>query len=245
MRQLFTILTVLLAFVLPPLHAEADAPAECIAPFDGKTLDGWDGDPRFWSVKDGVICGQTTRDNPTEHNTFLIWRKGVLGDFQLDLDFRLVGGNSGIQYRSKEADKWVIGGYQADFDAAGTYSGILYEERGRGILGERGKKVVVTEQGKVEVAGDATDNEAILRAIKKEDWNHYTIIAQGNHLIHKINGLVTVEVTDNQVGQAEHVRSVGVPSASGRPDARPVPQHPAPTLGRFADGDGREDRGLI
>ena len=128
-------------------------PAKRISLFDGKTLDGWDGDPRFWSVKDGVICGQTTRDNPTEHNTFLIWRKGEVSDFQLDLDFRLVGGNSGIQYRSQEADKWVIGGYQADFDAAGTYSGILYEERGRGILTERGKKIVVDEQGKVEVVG--------------------------------------------------------------------------------------------
>ncbi len=198
MRQLCTIVTVLSSLVLPPLTATAETPAKSVSLFDGKTLDGWDGDPRFWSVKEGVICGQTTRDNPTEHNTFLVWRKGVVDDFQLDLDFRLVGGNSGIQYRSQEADKWVIGGYQADFDAAGTFSGILYEERGRGILAERGKQVVIDEQGKVAAVGNTTDNEAILRAIKKDDWNHYTIIARGNHLIHKINGLVTVEVTDNQ-----------------------------------------------
>ncbi|MHB8861446.1 MAG: 3-keto-disaccharide hydrolase [Pirellulaceae bacterium] len=198
MRQLCWILTVLLSLALPQLRADAEGPAKGISLFDGKTLDGWDGDPRFWSVKEGVICGQTTPENPTEHNTFLIWRKGVVDDFQLDLDFRLVGGNSGIQYRSQEADKWVIGGYQADFDASGTYSGILYEERGRGILAERGKQVVVNEQGKVEVVGDTTENETILRVLKKNDWNHYTIIAKGNHLIHKINGLVTVEVTDNQ-----------------------------------------------
>jgi hypothetical protein len=198
MRRLLTILTVLLSLGPPRFAVMAEEPAKSVSPFDGKTLDGWDGDPRFWSVKDGVICGQTTRDNPTEHNTFLIWRKGELSDFQLDLDFRLVGGNSGIQYRSKEADKWVIGGYQADFDAAATFSGILYEERGRGILAERGKKVVIGEQGKVEVVGTTTENDVILRAIKKEDWNHYTIIAQGNHLVHKINGLVTVDITDNQ-----------------------------------------------
>ena len=198
MRRLLTILTVLSTIALPRL-VTAEEPAKPQSLFNGKTLDGWDGDPRFWSVKDGVICGQTTADQPTEHNTFLIWRKGELKDFQLDLDFRLVGGNSGIQYRSKEAEKWVIGGYQADFDADGTFSGILYEERGRGIIGERGKKTVIDEQGKPKVVGTTAENDAILKAIKKEEWNHYTIIAQGNHLIQKINGIVTVDVTDNQV----------------------------------------------
>ena len=217
MRQLCTIVTVLLSLVLPPLTATAETPAKSVSLFDGKTLDGWDGDPRFWSVKDGVICGQTTRDNPTEHNTFLVWRKGVVDDFQLDLDFRLVGGNSGIQYRSQEADKWVIGGYQADFDAAGTFSGILYEERGRGILAERGKKVVIDEQGKVEAVGNTTDNEAILRAIKKDDWNHYTIIARGQPLDPQDQRTGDGRGDRQSSGQAQHVRPVGVPGASGRP----------------------------
>jgi hypothetical protein len=190
-------LAVVASLGLPQLVV-AQEPAKAVSLFDGKTLDGWDGDPRFWSAKDGVICGQTTADNPTEHNTFLVWRKGEVGDFRLDLDFRLVGGNSGIQYRSKEAEKWVIGGYQADFDAAATYSGIVYEERGRGIVSERGKKSVIDEQGKTKVVDTIGDDQAILKAIKKEDWNHYTIIAQGNHLIHKINDIVTVDVTDNQ-----------------------------------------------
>lgn len=167
--------------------------------FDGKTLNGWDGDPRFWSVQDGAITGQTTADNPTSHNTFLVWRDGVVDDFQLDLEFRLVGGNSGIQYRSQEPEKWVIGGYQADFDAPGTYSGILYEERGRGILAQRGTRVVIGADGQLEVVGKTADNDEIVRSIRPEGWNHYTIVAQGNHLVHKINGLVTVDVTDNQV----------------------------------------------
>jgi hypothetical protein len=182
------------------LSGFAQEKAQCLSLFDGETLKGWDGDPRFWSVRDGVITGQTTADNPTEHNTFLVWRKGVVDDFQLDLEFRIVGGNSGIQYRSHEAgNKWIIGGYQADFDAPGTYSGILYEERGRGILAHRGTQVVIDREGNSEVVGTTTDNETILQAIKREDWNHYTIIAQGNHLVHKINGLVTVDVTDHQV----------------------------------------------
>ena len=179
--------------------AAADDQAGGVALFDGKTLKGWDGDPRFWSVKDGAITGQTTTDNPTGHNTFLIWRDGVLGDFQLDVDFRLVGGNSGIQYRSQESDDWVIGGYQADFDADGRFSGILYEERGRGILAMTGKKVEITASGEKKEIGQVGNAEEIRAAVKKEQWNHYTIVAQGNHLTHKINGLVTVEVVDNQV----------------------------------------------
>src|SRR3954470_13292715 len=65
--------------------------------FDGKTLEGWDGNPDFWSVKDGCITGQTTADKPTKGNTFLIWRKGETADFELKLEYKIIGGNSGIQ----------------------------------------------------------------------------------------------------------------------------------------------------
>ncbi|MCA9200020.1 MAG: DUF1080 domain-containing protein [Planctomycetales bacterium] len=167
--------------------------------FDGKSLDGWDGNPDFWRIEDGTITGQTTKDNPTKGNTFLIYRDGEFANFELQLQFRIVGGNSGIQYRSKEADKWVIGGYQADFDAPGQYSGILYEERGRGILAMRGNKVVINADGSKENVGQTTPEAEILDAIKKEEWNDYRVIADGNHLIHEINGKVTVDVTDNQV----------------------------------------------
>lgn len=166
--------------------------------FNGKDLSGWDGSPDFWSVKDGVITGQTTADNPTKGNTFLIWRDGKVDDFELRLSYRIVGGNSGIQYRSKEFDKWVVGGYQADFEAGDTYSGILYEERGRGILAQRGEKTEIGPDGKVNVVGSVGDSKEIQAAIKKEDWNDYVIIAQGNQLKHVINGKVTVEVTDSQ-----------------------------------------------
>lgn len=198
MRCLRLIWTLAAVVVLFPQLSWSQSAESAVSLFDGKTLTGWDGDPRFWSVRDGVITGETTADNPTSHNTFLIWRGGTLGDFQLELDFRLVGGNSGIQYRSAEADDWVIGGYQADFDAAGQYSGILYEERGRGILAMTGERVVIGPDGKKEVVGKVGEPDAIRAAVKKDAWNHYTIIAKGNRLIHKINGVVTVEITDNQ-----------------------------------------------
>lgn len=187
---------VLSTCILAPRLFSAEDGGDFKSIFNGKDLSGWDGNPKFWSVKDGVITGQTTKENPTSHNTFLIWRAGKVDDFELHAKFRLVGGNSGIQYRSKESPDWVIGGYQADFDADNTYSGILYEERGRGILAQRGQKVVIHDDGKKEVTGSTGDPKEIAAAIKKEEWNDYVVIARGNHLIHKINGKTTVEVVD-------------------------------------------------
>jgi len=170
--------------------------------FDGKSLDCWDGNPKFWRVEDGTITGETTRENPTSGNTFLIWRRGELDDFELKLEYKIVGGNSGIQYRSFEApkEKWVVGGYQADIDSGDTYSGINYGERFRGILAGRGQKTVVKKGAdgkvKVEIVGSVGDSKEIQSKIKKEDWNSYHVIAKGYTFEHRINGVVTSICTD-------------------------------------------------
>src|SRR5262245_48591437 len=112
--------------------------------FNGKDLAGWDGDPSLWRVEDGAITGQTTAEKPAKGNTFLIWRAGEsVDDFELKLEYKIVGGNSGVQYRSTEPETWVVAGYQADIDSGDTFSGILYSERERGILAQRGEKTVV------------------------------------------------------------------------------------------------------
>ncbi len=170
--------------------------------FNGKTLAGWDGNPDFWSVQDGAITGMTTKENPTKGNTFIVWRGDELTDFELRLQFRIVGGNSGIQYRSREVSKWVIAGYQADFDGAGAWTGTLYEERGRGVLAKRGNKIIISEDGKKNNSGKTTSEAEILAAVKKEDWNNYTIIAKGNHLIQILNDKITIDVVDNQEERA-------------------------------------------
>ncbi|GAA4429878.1 PVC-type heme-binding CxxCH protein [Bremerella cremea] len=164
--------------------------------FDGKTLNGWSGIDKFWSVEDGAITGTTTPDNPTKGNTFLIWDQGKVDNFELKLKYRIMGGNSGIQYRSTDLGNHVAKGYQADIDSGDTYSGINYEERGRGILAQRGEKATVTD-GKGPYKAERFAQSADLQAkINKDDWNEYHIIAKGNHLIHKINGNVTSEVID-------------------------------------------------
>jgi len=182
--------------------------------FDGHSLAGWDGNLKLWSARDGTITGQTTADNPTKGNTFLIWKGGEVDDFELRLDYKIVGNNpqkwanSGIQYRSKDQGQWVVGGYQADFEAGSTYSGINYEERGRGIIAQRGQVTILkanpTDPSKVqiEVVGSVGKSEDIQAVIKDEDWNAYTVIARGNQMTHIINGRVTSIVMDEHAEKA-------------------------------------------
>ncbi|MGH7201629.1 MAG: 3-keto-disaccharide hydrolase, partial [Planctomycetaceae bacterium] len=195
------LVTSLLVAAAVPVSAEESA--DGFQPiFDGRSLEQWDGDPNLWRVEDGAITGRTTDEDPIEHNTFLIWRGGEVGDFELKLEYRIDGGNSGIQYRSFEApdQKWVVGGYQADFEAGDRYSGILYGERFRGILADRGQKTeLVREDGKfkVNVTDTFGDSKEIQTKIKKGDWNEYHVIARGFHFIHMINGVKTAECIDN------------------------------------------------
>ena len=169
--------------------------------FNGKDLTGWKG-LDFWSVEDGCITGRTTKEKPTKGNTFLVYKDEV-ADFELTFKYKIIGGNSGVQYRSKLTDEkaFVVAGYQADFEAGKTYSGILYEEKGRGILAQRGQKIVIKEgaapnKPKIEVAGEVGKSAEIQAKIKSEDWNDYRIVAQGGRLQHFINGVQTVDVTD-------------------------------------------------
>ena len=169
--------------------------------FNGKDLTGWKG-LDFWSVEDGCITGRTTKEKPTKGNTFLVYKDEV-ADFELTFKYKIIGGNSGVQYRSKLTDEkaFVVAGYQADFEAGKTYSGILYEEKGRGILAQRGQKTVIKEgaapnKPKIEVAGEVGKSAEIQAKIKADDWNDYRIVAKGGHLQHFINGVQTVDVTD-------------------------------------------------
>jgi len=167
--------------------------------FNGKDLNGWDGDPRYWSVKDGTIHGETTPENPLRSNSFIVWRGGELRDFELKIKFRLLDGNSGVQYRSKEVDKWVISGYQAEVINNPEMAGFLYHEKGRGWLVNVGDLMVIDENGKKEVIGNVSDANELIKVgfYKEKDWNEYRIIAQGNHIKHYLNGYQTMELIDN------------------------------------------------
>ena len=180
--------------------------------FDGRSLQGWRGDKSVWSVQDGAITGLNTAEKPIPDNTFLIW-EGELGDFELRLKFRIEGGNSGIQFRSQDLGDFHVGGYQADIDSADTYIGILYDERGRGILAGRGEKVEIDAAGERKVVGQTCDPKKFLENYQATEWNEYIVRAEGNHITQTVNGIVTVDIVDAAAaGEAKGILALQVHS---------------------------------
>lgn len=173
--------------------------------FYGKSLDGWDGDPRFWRVENGELIGETTESNKAEKNTFLIWRGGELSDFDLRIKYRVTGGNSGVQYRSREVGQWSVSGYQADFEAQhhksdkgpiDKFSGMFFEEQGRMFMGQRGQAVIVRsnvdkpKKPLIDIIGSVGDAGELEQLIRRNDWNEMRIIARGFAFTHIINDRV-------------------------------------------------------
>jgi len=162
--------------------------------FNGKDLTGWDGNPELWSVQDGCITGKTTGPEQLAYNQFLIWRSGVVKNFELHVKVKQSGNNTGIQYRSKElpaVGKWSVGGYQCDIHPAAPNNAMVYEEKGRGIITQNGQSVVIDPEGARWLVAERDPVKTDIA-----EWNDYTVIAQGNHLIHKLNGKVTVDLVD-------------------------------------------------
>ncbi|MBK7598337.1 MAG: DUF1080 domain-containing protein [Acidobacteria bacterium] len=167
--------------------------------FDGKTLNGWDGDPAFWRVENEAIVGESTSEKPLKVNTFIIWRGGKPADFELKLEYRINSTNSGVQYRSvelPEIGKWVMKGYQADIDFQNTYTGQLYEERGRGFLAMRGQMTQL-QTGKKQIIANLRSSDDLKSLIKPGDWNQLHIIARGNLLTHILNGHLMAQTIDD------------------------------------------------
>ncbi len=178
--------------------------------FNGTDLSGWQGDPKLWSVEDGAIVGRTSDQDPIEQNSFLIWQDGRVGDFELRAEFQLEGNNnSGIMYRSApvpEAGEFVLAGYQADIHPKPSYLGMLYDERGRGIVAESGQQVRIKSDGSKDVQGEPIS----AATAQLGEWNELTIIAEGNRLTHKINGETTVTIIDLQEAESELEGLIGL-----------------------------------
>ncbi len=184
-----------------------DDDAGFLAIFDGRTLKDWDGDPAFWRVENGAIVAESTPEKVVRQNTFLIWQGGKLADFELKLEFRLSeAANSGVQYRSvrvPELGPWAMRGYQADIDGRHTFTGMVYEERGRGFLAPRGQIARVSEDGTRKLIGSPGDPDTLRTFLKAEDWNQLHIIARGNVLVHLVNGrLMSLLVDEDPKGRS-------------------------------------------
>ncbi|HVT95791.1 MAG TPA: DUF1080 domain-containing protein [Bryobacteraceae bacterium] len=171
-------LCLLLALGSAPLfaqHAGARMEPGFKPMFDGHSLNGWDGNPRLWSIHDGVVTGSTD-ETSIQHNEFLITRRDY-SNFILRTDVKLRNHNSGIQFRSEALPDWVVKGLQADM-AEGDWWGSIYDERGtRGTI-------VNGWKGKAETV------------VKADGWNTYEVLCQGDLIRLKVNGLVTAELHD-------------------------------------------------
>ncbi|HTU24347.1 MAG TPA: DUF1080 domain-containing protein [Pirellulales bacterium] len=142
--------------------------------FNGKNLDGWDGDPDLWHVENGVIIGSTEKKKiPT--NSFLVTTRPYK-NFVLKLKFKLGNHNSGVQFRSKLHKDHVVTGYQADIADTGI-TGMLWDEEGRGQL-------------------QRMPEEKIAPHLHAGDWNEYVITADGPHITMAINGFQVVDFTE-------------------------------------------------
>ncbi|MEM7602672.1 MAG: DUF1080 domain-containing protein [Verrucomicrobiota bacterium] len=187
------LLPLVLSLILT-LHAFAEEGFTSL--FNGKDLTGWDGDPALWKVENGVIVGTCTGPESPEHNSFLVWTDGTLKDFELRATVRVVGdNNSGIQYRSRKLPgfgEWAITGYQCDIHPAIQHTGMTYEEKGRGIFGLNGTNVLLDQEGERWKTAEFEPVKA-----DTSEWNEFTVIARGNHLIHQVNGQTTSELIDH------------------------------------------------
>ncbi len=175
-----SVVVVALVAVLAPAAAPSRAADEdgFVPLFDGRTLNGWEGDLDYWKVRDGMIVGS---HNGIRHNEFLCTRK-KFGDFELRLEFQLVNGrgNSGIQFRSRRVpNSTEVSGYQADIGEG--YWGALYDE---------------SRRNRVLVAPSPEARRLLDRALKKAGWNTYVIRAQGNRITLWLAGVKTVDYVE-------------------------------------------------
>lgn len=186
-----------------------------VSMFNGRDLTGWEGKPGGWWVEDGAITSQSTKEKPCVKHHYLMWRGGQPGGFELRLSYRIVGGNSGIQFRSKEIPNWDTRGYQADLEAGKQWTGALFQHQ-RGGVSMRGEKTTIEEDGKktVEPLGDPAE---LQKQVKANDWNEYHVIARGPEVILKINGVVMSHAIDRDREKACHRGVIALQMHPGPP----------------------------
>lgn len=192
--------------------------------FDGKTLNGWEGNPVYWRVENGAIVGEIKPETVVKSNTFIVWRGGRPKDFDLKLEYRITAeGNSGINYRSTMVpdpvtpdNKFAMRGYQLDIDGRKRYPGNNYEEKGRLFLALRGQVTRVVGGRPPVLVSTFSSPEELVTAVT-DDWNTVHISARGNTLVHMINGRLMSMVIDDDTPNRPVDGLIGVQVHVGPP----------------------------
>jgi hypothetical protein len=141
--------------------------------FDGKTLKGWLYEKGYWKVQDGAIVGD--KGGSTPHHHYMFSAKDY-SDFEMHIDIKMTGYNSGVCARIHPANFDDVPGYQVDMGKG--YWGCLWDEH------HRQKKIF-----------DFPEAEAD-KILHNEDWNHYYFRMKGPHIAIFLNGVKTAEGDD-------------------------------------------------
>ncbi len=157
--------------------------------FDGKTLNGWEGDLKWWRVENGMITGGSTTEK-VPRNLFLATTR-AFQNFDLRLQIKLTGVpntgmiNSGVQIRSlRVPNNTEMSGYQVD--AGDGWWGKLYDE-------SRRRKVIA----------EPIDAAAVNAAVKPGEWNEYRIRTEGARIRSWINGVPALDYTEAEPNIAQ------------------------------------------
>jgi len=188
--------------------------------FDGKSLAGWKApEMRYWSIEDGAITGTISEAQPLEINQYLVYQGGELADFELKMNFRLTGSphiNGGFQFRSKVLPDHDVAGYQVDNNHDTPWLVRLYDEHGRHDLALRGESARFAPDGARSVT--RIEGQADKPAhFKLDEWHEYHLIAKGNHLELRVNGVKVAEVLDEDPKQQDFTGILALQLHSGPP----------------------------
>ena len=171
---------------------------------DGRSLAGWQGDTARWRVEDGAITAEIpagqTLDRP-----HLLWWDGTVGDFDLELEYRIGGrptAAAGIQFRSERLADGAARGYRTDLDAGQALLGRIHDEGGRGLLVEQGVRLAIAPDGRT--WSDVFAPPEVVRAAARPDgWNRCRIRATAAHVTVWINDTLAAVLDDRAATAAE------------------------------------------
>ena len=205
--------------------------------FNGKDLEGWSGDPKYWRVENGILIGEVTPETILNHNSFLIYEKEQPENFELKLEYRITNsGNSGVNYRSEIIDgmSYALKGYQCDIDGKNKYTGQNYEEKKRTTLAYVGESVTIPQMPdsisktnlrknvkkncwQTRIITETKSKSQLKTNIKSNDWTSVHLIIKGNIMAHYVNGQLYSKVTDLDKTNRSRKGYIGVQVHVGPP----------------------------
>lgn len=155
--------------------------------FDGKSLDGWEGETKWFRIEQGaVVAGTLDQKIP---NNFFLCTTDQYKNFELRLQVKVLGqaANAGVQFRTQRIpNNHEVSGYQADVGVVGdnrSVWGALYDESRRNRM--------------------LTEPPTATQFIQFDGWNDYVIRCQDSHIELFVNGVKTAnyDETDDKIPQ--------------------------------------------